>query len=183
MKLHFQRQKKNGSAGKRQRGFVSIEVIIVLVVVLGLLALGASKMDMLNTGSDTTEEMSNIQALYANTKGLKSSQGYGTAGADLTAQLVSIKGVPKNMSIVSGVVYNLFNGAVTITSTGPGFTISSANLPTEVCIKLATKVSRSGNFVSTTINSNSAIAGEVVPADAAAQCSSATNTVGWTSAS
>ena len=111
MKLHFQRQ-KNGSTSKKQRGFVSIEVIIVLVVVLGLLALGASKMDMLNTGGDTTEEMSNIQALYANTKGLKSSQGYGTAGTDLTSQLISLKGIPKNMSVVSGVVYNLFNGAV-----------------------------------------------------------------------
>lgn len=182
MKLYFQRP-KNGSTDKKQRGFVSIEVIIVLVVVLGLLALGASKMDMLNTGGDTTEEMSNIQALYANTKGLKSSQGYGTAGTDLTSQLVSLKGIPKNMSVVSGVVYNLFNGAVTIASTGPGFTISSGSLPPEVCIKLATKVSRSGNFTSTTINSNSAIPGEVVPATAATQCSGSTNTVAWTSAS
>lgn len=182
MKLNFQRQ-KNGSTNKKQRGFVSIEVIIVLVVVLGLLALGASKMDMLNTGGDTTEEMSNIQALYANTKGLKSSQGYGTAGTDLTPQLVSMKGIPKNMAVVSGVVYNLFNGSVTITSTGAGFTISSGNLPTEVCIKLATKVSRSGNFTSTTINSNSAIPGEVVPATATTQCSGSTNTVAWTSAS
>lgn len=182
MKLHFQRQ-KNASVSTRQKGFVSIEVIIVLVVVLGLLALGASKMDMLNTGGDTTEEMSNIQALYANTKGLKSSQGYGTAGTDLTSQLVAMKGVPKNMSVVSGVVYNMFNGAVTIASTGAGFTISSSNLPAEVCIKLATKVSRSGNFGSTTINSNSAVSGEVVPATAATQCSGSTNTVAWTSAS
>ena len=182
MKLHFQRQKSGGST-RLQRGFVSIEVIIVLVVVLGLLALGASKMDMLSTGGDTTEEMSNIQALYANIKGLKSSQGYGTAGTDLTSQLISLKGVPKNMSVVSGVVYNLFSGAVTIVSTGAGFTLSSASLPPEVCIKLATKVSRSGNFSSTTINANTAISGEVVPATASTQCNGTTNTVAWTSAS
>lgn len=182
MELFFQRQKIKNSY-KDQGGFVSIEVIIVLVVILGLLALGASKMDMLNTGGDTTEEMSNIQALYANTRGLKSSQGYGATGTDLTSQLITLKGIPKNMSVVSGVVYNLFNGAVTIVSTGPGFTISSANLPAEVCIKLATKVSRSGNFSSTTINANSAISGEVVPATAATQCSGSTNTVAWTSAS
>lgn len=175
MKQNFQRQKK-------QQGFLSIEVIIVLVVILGLLALGASKMDMLRSGSDTTEEMSNIQALYASTKTLKSSTGYGASGTDLAALLVTYKGVPKNMAVSGSVISNLFGGTVPILSTGTGFTITENSVPPEDCIKLAPKISRSGSFTTTQINANAAVTGEVTPAVAGTQCTGSTNTLTFTSA-
>jgi type II secretory pathway pseudopilin PulG len=168
---------------KNQHGFLSIEVIIVLVVVLGLLALGAANSGMLSTNSNTVEEMSNIQTLYVNTKGLKSSQGYGTSGTDLSSQLIALKGIPSNMSIIANTIYNSFNGVVTIASTGTGFTISTSFLPSEVCLRLVTKISRTGSFETTEINANAPITSEVTPADAATQCNSKSNTVTWTSIS
>jgi type II secretory pathway pseudopilin PulG len=166
-----------------QKGFISIETIIVLVVVLSLLALGASRMDMLSTLGDTTEETSNILALYTNTKGLRSSQGYGTSGTDLTSQLIAIKGIPKNMSIIEGKLYNIFNGVVEIKSTGLGFSISTAKLSVDVCNRLATKISRSGSFANTVINSGSPIVGEITPAVSTTQCNSDSNIILWNSVS
>ncbi len=173
--MKFQRQKISRSKLKKQLGFVSGEVIIVVIVVIALVALGASKIGMLSTGSDTTEELSNIQALYASTKSLKSSQGYGASEMDLTSQLLAVKGVPKNMAVISGTIYNLFSGPVIIKSTGPGFSILTSKLPPEVCIKLVTKVSRSGVFAATTINSNGTVSGEVDTATATAQCNGSRN--------
>lgn len=49
--MKFQRRKLS-------RGFVSVEVIFVVVVVLGLLALGASKTSILTGGAEVTEELS-----------------------------------------------------------------------------------------------------------------------------
>lgn len=177
---NFKRQKNKR---QKQRGFLSIEAIIVIVVVLALLGLGASKFDMLGSNADATEELSNVQSLFANTKSLKTSTGYGATGADLVPALIATKSVPKNMTISSGALYNLHNGTVTVVSNGTTFTLSENSIPAEACIKLATKISRAGTFASTKINSNTATTGEVSSAVAAAQCTGATNTVAWTSAS
>lgn len=172
----FQRQKK-------QRGFLSIEAIVVLVVVLGLLALGASKMDMLTGNSNATEELSNVQALYVATKGLKSSAGYGTSGTDLMATLIAGGGVPKNITVAGGVATNLFGGTITVASTGAGFTLTENNLSQDVCIKLAMKVSAGGQFTNTSLNGGSAITGPMSSAQAGAGCTNSgnANTVTWTS--
>ncbi|MFC3111430.1 type 4 pilus major pilin [Undibacterium arcticum] len=180
MSTNFQRRK---SSVNQQYGFLSIEVIIVLIVVLTLLALGASKMDILTGNSDTTEELSNVQTLFANTKGLKSTSGYGASGTDLVPTLVSNQSIPKNMSVVTGVPYNLYGGTVQVVSNGPNYTITQNSVTASGCIKLATKVSRGGTFATTKINANTAIVGEVTAAVAGTQCSAATNTIAWTTTS
>ena len=159
---NFQRQK--------QGGFLSIEAIGVVLLIVAGLAIAASRMGMLSGGSEASEEVSNIQTLYSNVKALKGNGGYGAAGTDLVAQLSATGGIPKNMSLVSGKIYNAFGGQVSILSTGVGFSVTTANVPTSVCNKAVTSISRGGAFASTTIGSNAAIVGEVTAATAASQC-------------
>ncbi|MFD2274656.1 type 4 pilus major pilin [Undibacterium arcticum] len=89
----------------------------------------------------------------------------------------------KNMSVVTGVPYNLYGGTVQVVSNGPNYTITQNSVTASGCIKLATKVSRGGTFATTKINANTAIVGEVTAAVAGTQCSAATNTIAWTTTS
>lgn len=170
-------------AKRKQGGFTAIEIIVVLIVALGLLAMSAGKLDMLFGGQGLAEEVSNVNTILANTKSLKTVSGYGAAGTDLTTQLVAISGIPKNMSVITNVAYNSWGGAVTPASTGTGFTITENSLPNDVCIKIATKTSKSGAFATIKINANAAIAGEVTSAVATAQCNATTNTLVFTTSS
>ena len=168
---------------KFELGFVSVEVIFVVAVVLGLLALGASKTGILSGGADATEELSNIQALYSATKELKTASGYGSNGANLVSQLSATDSFPKNIAFVSSVPKNVFGGTITINSTGSGFTIGEDTLPQKACVQLATKISRGGTFSTVSIN-GSAYSGEVTSAQASSACvSGSTNSVIWTSVS
>lgn len=160
---------------KKQGGFTAIELIIVLVVGLGILALAAGKMDMLFGNSNLSEEIGNVNSIYANVKSLKTSSGYGAATTDLTAQLVAINGVPRNMTVTGGVISNLWGGTVPVVSTGSGFTITQNTVPMDGCIKMATKISKGGTFSSIKIGASAAVVGEVTSAAATASCTSATN--------
>lgn len=162
---------------RNQSGFTIIEVLVVLIVGLGILAMSTGKIDMLFGSSGLAEEVSNINTLLPNIKSLKSSSGYGAAGTDLTTQLSAIGGIPKNITVVSNVMYNSWNGAITPASTGIGFTITDNALPQDVCIKMATKSSKSGAFSSIQINGNAAIVGEITSAIATTQCNSASANV------
>lgn len=164
-------------ANRNQSGFTIIEVLVVLIVGLGILAMSSGKIEMLFSGSDLGEEASNINTLIPNIRSLKSSSGYGAAGTDLTTQLVGIDGIPKNVTILTNVMYNNWNGAIVPASTGTGYTITDNSIPMPACIKLATKTSKSGAFASIKINANAAIVGEVTSATATTQCNSATANV------
>lgn len=167
----------------KQAGFTAIELIVVLTVALAMYALSTGKIDMLFTGSNVAEEVSDLNTLLANTKSLKTTSGYGTSGTDLTSQLAALNGIPKNMSVVAGVMYNSWGGAVVPQSTGTGFTITTSNYPADVCIKVTTKQGKSGAFSSIKINANAAIVGEVTSATATTQCNTTANTVVYASAS
>ncbi|CRN69485.1 hypothetical protein PshuTeo2_51610 (plasmid) [Pseudomonas hunanensis] len=166
---------------KKQAGFGAIEMIVVLIIVIGLLALAASRWDTLFGSNEAAEEISNVNMLMAGTKNLKTSSGYGASGTNLVPALIKAGAVPKNMTVTSGALYNTWGGAVTVVSTGTGFTVASAAVPEGVCLTLATKLARGGVY-STRINSGTAIIGEVTQAAATAGCSSATsNSLTWAS--
>jgi type II secretory pathway pseudopilin PulG len=175
--MNFQRQKSLRSS----RGFLSIEAMVVLVVVIGLLGLAASKMGMLGSNAGVVEEISNIQTLYTLTKQTKGSSGYGAAGANLVTTLNTTGSLPTNMTVSGGVLYNAYGGAVTIVSTGQGFTITDSGLPAQDCATLSSKLSRSGTFATTKINSNTTVSGEVVQSTAATQCNTTGNSIALTS--
>lgn len=178
------KDQKNRASRKKQNGFTAVELIIVLIVGLGIITLAAGKMDMLFGNSNVSEELSNVNTLFANTRALKTSSGYGAASTDLTSQLTAVNGVPRNMAVTGGVIYNLWGGSVPVVSTGPGFTITQNTTPQEACIKMATKISKGGTFQTIAINGNAGIAGEVSSATATTQCNSATsNAIVFTSGS
>jgi type II secretory pathway pseudopilin PulG len=181
MKVHDEQQKPIETLSK-QGGFLSIEMIIVIIVVLGLIIFGASKSDALRSGSGTSEEVSNIQMLHTSTKLLRGSGGYGPANTDLTEQLIATKGIPTNMPLKSNVLYNSFGGVVTIKSTGLGFTITSNSLPGDVCSKVTNIISRGGLFSTIKINSNPEITGEGLSAVTSKQCDAKNNAISYTSA-
>lgn len=174
-------QKSIKSLGNRQAGFGAIEMIVVLIIVIGLLALAASRWDALFGSNESAEEISNVNMLMAGTKNLKTSSGYGAAGTDLVPGLIKANAVPKNMTVVSGVLYNIWGGSVTVVSTGTGFTVTSSTIPEGNCLTLSTKLARGGIY-STKINAGTTIIGEVTQSAATTGCSSATsNSVTWTS--
>jgi hypothetical protein len=167
----------------KQTGFLSIEVIGVLLVIVVGTVIAISSSNMLSKGSESSAEMNNISTLYANTKHLKSSSGYGTAGADLSSGLIAVGGVPTNMSVINGTIFNGSGGTVVVLSTGIGFTIQSDKLSNAVCNQVVPAVSRGGEFASTQINSGSPVNGEVTPAEAKTLCVADANSVTYTSAS
>ncbi len=69
------------------------------------------------SSSNANEEQRNISVIAANARALKTSSGYGSSGTNLIPSLIAINGVPKNMSVSSGVVYNVYGGSVTVSST------------------------------------------------------------------
>lgn len=168
---------------KGQKGFTALELIVVLIVGLGIITLAASKMDMMFGGSNLSEEIDNVNTLMSNTKSLKTSSGYGAATTNLVPALINSDGIPKNISVVSNVPYNVWGGAIAIVSTGTGFTISYAGVPQEACIKMATKSNRSGAFSQVKVGAAAAVTNEYTTAQATTDCSGTTNTIVWTSVS
>lgn len=166
---------------RRTAGFTLIETAIAIVI--GLVIIGGV-LGLVNgtfSKSDVNNEVTNVNGIFTSARALKSSTGYGAAGTDLTATLINTKEIPLNMSIVGTTVQNTWSGAVTVASTGAGFTINYAGVPTDACVGLATRISGSG-ALETTINGGTLINGPVDQATANAQCSAgAANTLTWTS--
>lgn len=181
MNHFFQRQKRASGRGRRA-GFVSIEVIIVLVVVIVLAGIAMSKSDILTNNSAANEEIGNIQAIVTASKNLKTTAGYGTAGTDLTSQLLTQGDLPKNISVVGGVMQNPSGGTYVVLSTGGGFTVATSNLPAKLCSKTVPKLSKYQAFSNTSVN-GTANAGEVTPSAAGTQCGAGGATVTYTVAS
>nr|MBY9433354.1 pilus assembly protein PilX [Pseudomonas aeruginosa] len=109
-----------------QGGFVSIEMIIVLIIIAIGGGLGLAAAAGMFSSSNANEEQRNISVIAANARALKTSSGYGSSGTNLIPSLIAINGVPKNMSVSSGVVYNVYGGSVTVSSTGMGFSITTS---------------------------------------------------------
>lgn len=164
---------------QKQRGFVSIEAMIVLIIIAIGIGLAVARSAGLFGSSNVGEEQGNIASIIASTRAIKGSNGYGTSGTNLVPSLIKLKAVPKNMSNVSGVLYNVYGGSVTLVSTGMGFTITSSNLPEDACVTLATRVAKS-DAEQTKINSGNAITGEVTTVNATTSCSGTSNSISWT---
>lgn len=169
---------------RSQKGFTLIETMIVLAIALIVLLSSTSLGDIVFGNSSATEETKNVQELFLATKSLKTTSGYGAATTDLVPQLIATKQIPKTMTVNAGLLYNEWNGNETVVSNGSTFTYTAPSLPQDVCIKVATKISKTGTYATTAINGNAAITGEVTTAVATTQCNSpAANTVVWVSAS
>jgi len=163
----------------RQGGFIDLSMLFVLIVIAIGIGYAIYNGGSLLGSSDVSNEQSNIGQLIANTRKLKSSNGYGTSGTSLVPQLVTSKGLP-NMSVSGSTLYNAWNGSVTVASGGMTFILTENGIPGDACMTLATKISR-GQKVSTSINGGSSSTGEVSSATAAASCTDTNNnSIAWT---
>lgn len=177
--LPHQIDSARSSRASRQAGYVSIEMLFVMLVVLIGVGYALFNGSALMGTSDIGNEQGNIGQLIANTRKLKGMSGYGASSTNLVPQLIAVKGVP-NMSVSGGALYNAWGGSVTVVSNGMTFTVTENGLPQDACISLASKMSR-GSKATTAINSGTAITGEVDSAAATSGCSKDTgNTLAWT---
>lgn len=167
-----------GHSSKTQGGFGTLDMLIALVI--GLLAVIAAMaaMSKLTSSQNNNDELSNISSLITNTRVLKTSSGYGSSGSDLVPSMINSGGIPDLMQRSTSEVFNAWGGAVTIVSTGTGFTMTYSDVPKDSCIILATKAAGS-RAMSTSINGGAPITGEVTTAQADSGCSQETNTLTW----
>ena len=167
---------------KGQKGYSTLEVLVVIAVIgLALAALAWGINRMFNS-SDVKDEGAAITALLAAVPDLRTSSGYGPSGTDLMPQLIAQNAISSTWPVVSGVPQNVWNGTIAAASAVNAVSITSTNVPAEACNKLTTRLSKSSNFASTTIGSNGPIVGEVSPDTARTQCLAA-NTIVWTTRS
>ncbi|OLU25495.1 pilus assembly protein PilX [Pseudomonas sp. PA15(2017)] len=169
---------KVSGSNSQQRGFLSIDGLfwlMLVVVALGFILWMSWRM---LGSSDVAIEQSNISTLIANTKKLKGSTGYGASGQNLVPSLIAIEGTG-SMGVSGTTLLNQWNGGVTIASNGMTFTITERAIPKSACITLATKVAKDRQ-TTTAINGGSATTGEVQAAAATTSCSSDSNTIAWT---
>lgn len=162
----------------KQGGFGALEVMIALMIGAIVIIGAVVWYPKLTNNSNNGEELSNISSLLTNTRQLKTASGYGASGTDLIPTLLNGGGIPDNMQKSGGAVFNAWDGAVTIKSTGTGYILTYAGLPAQNCIFFATKASNSSS-ITTSINGAAGVTGEITSVVASAACTGATNTVAW----
>jgi prepilin-type N-terminal cleavage/methylation domain len=164
---------------KIHSGVTLLEVIAVIMILGGILYAYLGRQGTANDQASVNTEQGHIAMLSNGISGnLWQSSGYPTG--DLYSFLKDQKLIPSDMTDSGTGMKNSYGGAVVATGATTYYTISSANLPKQACIKLAMQLSKSGSFATTTIN-GTALTGEVSPAQGSSGCSSDSNTVVWKS--
>ena len=163
----------------KQQGATILEAIaylgIAAVVIIGALSLFGSGL----SGADTNKSMEEMTGIRSGTKSLFAGQsGYGTSGTVLNSTLISAKVIPGTMSVSGANITNSWGGAVSITSTGTGFSISTAAVPSDICIKLVSAAGGSG-WTGISVN-GTAMTLPTTSAAGATACNTATNTILYT---
>lgn len=167
----------------KQAGLTLIELIVVLIIVAVILMVAIGGISNAMGKSDVNQDQQGVAALVANTKTLRTNGSYGTSGTNLVPSLIALKGVPATVNTNGTTLTNTWGGAITIVSTGTGYTVTTSGIPQDACIEHSMKLSKS--MLTTAINGGTAIAGGVTAAQATTDCSNAgnANSVAWTSQS
>jgi prepilin-type N-terminal cleavage/methylation domain-containing protein len=164
------RSSVRGPASLRQAGLTLIETLVSLsifaLVVGGALALFGSA----SASQNTTQFTSDLSALRAATKALYFGQGtYGTGS--LGEVLINGRKVPSTMTVSGAApsrqINHSLNGSVTVTGATSQFTLSASNIPTEICIGLASM----GGWDSVKVGGQPVRIPPVTPTQASTDCS------------
>lgn len=163
-----------------KNGVVNItDSSISITIGLFLLSLVAGVAYVVWGNVSKTSEVSLVNNIIMETRGMISSNGYGTE--DYVPALIAGGSIPSSVTVSGGKIYNKSGGVITVVGNGVGFIVSSTKLSKKGCIGLAKGVG-TADLESTKINSVS-ITGEVTAVAAKAACSSESNTVVFTTKS
>jgi len=162
----------------KQRGASAIELVVYLFVAMLILIAAMVWFNKLTTNANNQGELENVTSLLASTRTLKTSSGYGAANTNLLPVLVKAEAVPDSMQKSGNTVFNVWGGAVTVVSTGTGYTLTYAGVPASNCTFLAAKSPKSTTS-SLSINGGAGSTAEVTSTAADTACSAATNTLAW----
>jgi hypothetical protein len=168
------------------RGWISLELMGVMLVVIVAIVGVVAFINSAFSRADITAEMTNINGLFTQAKGLlKSSSGYDFQDAgEMTGDLVRRTGgsvgtlsVHGDVGAGTATLTNAWGGDVTMapasinSTANAGFSVDYEKVPGDACETLVTKLSRGSMIYSTTINGTEVI-GEVSPAKAGKSCQS-----------
>lgn len=154
----------------KHRGMTLVEGMIYLAIAAFVLVAAVGLIKKALSSSDVSKEQQALVELMTLTPQLRSTDGYGSSGTNLIPQLEIIGAIPSTMSLVGDSLYNTWGGEIAVTSTGMGYRITDQSVPQEPCVKIAKMISAT-NEIKTSINSGSAVRGEVSTAQAVQSCS------------
>lgn len=125
---------------KKQAGVTLIELIVGLVIIALIVAGALSLFGTASSAQSSTQMTKDLVSIQTTTKSLYMGQGsYGTAGS-INNILVTAKRIPSTIQVDTTTTPNTLthqlNGTMAIASTGPTFTITLTNIPTDVCMSL-----------------------------------------------
>lgn len=155
---------------RMNRGMTLIEGIIYLAIAAFVLVAAVGLIKKALSSSDVNKEQQALVQLLTLTPQLRSTNGYGNSGTNLVPQLETIGAIPSTMSLVGDSLYNTWGGEMTVVSTGMGYKVTDKSVPQEPCVKI-TKMISATNEIKTSVNSGSAVRGEVSTAQAMQFCS------------
>jgi len=175
---------------QRQAGLTLAETLLVLAIgalaIVGgtLLYLQATGSNKLNQGINQFVTLqSGIRSLYA---------GQPNFSGLTTTIVTSANAAPPDMIVSAGTLRNAWGGAVTVANSTDQFTISSARIPKNSCVKMVTlnpggtggsginQIAAPGGTFTSTGSGSSVIPVSATAAIAACNGSGDSNTITWT---
>lgn len=159
---------------KRQAGLTLIESLLVLILMAMAVAAALALQGTSQSTQQTTQLTSDLNALRTSTKQIYYGQG-GYGSGSLNEVLINGKKVPTTLSISGAaparVVNHSMNGTIAVVGAGPHFAITVTNIPTDVCIGLATM----NGWDTVRVGSAAARTPPVNPAVASSDCATASH--------
>lgn len=166
---------------RKHQGFTLVEAMIVLVLFVLFIAAVLGKAYFAKTTNNSSSETQTLNAILTAAQTYKGTYGtvgtYGAAGTNMVPSLITGKVIPPSYSTTTTTITNGWNGAITLVSTGNGYTLSDSNLPDDVCQAIVPGIANSGgNNGTLTVQINGA-----AYTNATTQCTGGASTLAFTS--
>ena len=163
----------------RNKGVTLMELIAAIAVVAILVVGALTLYGAANNGTNSTQMQRDLTGVQASVKSLYAGQaGYGTSGTSLAGTLQQFGGLPSDWAATGTgtgtTVMHQLNGAVTIKSGGSNFSVTLADVPAEVCTKIAANAA--AGWASVAVGSTT-LTVPASTADASAACGASGSTV------
>jgi hypothetical protein len=165
------------SIKQMKKGIANIsDQAVAIAVGMFIIAMVAGLAFVVWSMVNKTSEVSLVNNIIMETRGMVSSGGYGTT--DYVPSLIAGGSIPSNVTVSNGKIYNKSGGTISVVGNGIGFIVTVTALSKKSCVGLASAIGTS-DLQSTKINGSS-ISGEVTAAQATTACTTESNTLIFT---